>query len=141
MPAWCEIELDRRTIPGETAEQVAGELRAVAERVTARDPRVRAELLATSFEAACEVDPAAPVVLAAGAALGDLGLDAATLGMPGATDARILIHEAGVPAVVLGPGDLALAHSTAERIPLADLVTAARVYARLYARFLAPTRA
>ena len=58
--------------------------------------------------------------------------------MSGATDARILVHDAGVPAIVLGPGDLSLAHSTAERIPVADLVTAARVYARLYAAFLAP---
>jgi succinyl-diaminopimelate desuccinylase len=138
VPAWCEVEVDRRTLPGETSEQVTAELQAIVDRLAAADPRFRAEVHQTAFEVACEVHPEGPIVRAAGAALDALGLDSDPIGMAGATDARILQHEAGVPAIVLGPGDLSLAHSTAERVPVADLVTAARVYARLYAAFLAP---
>lgn len=139
VPAWCEIEVDRRTLPGETAEQVTAELRTIIERLRATDPDFHAEVHQTAFEVPCEVEPDAPVVSAATGALDALGLDTYLIGMSGATDARILVHEAGTPAIVLGPGDLSLAHSTAERVPVAELVTAARAYARLYAAFLAPT--
>jgi len=138
VPAWCEVEVDRRTIPGETAEQVAAEFQALFDRQAAEDPTFRAELAAQGFSPASEVDPAAPVVQAAVAALAGVGLSPEPVGFSAATDARILNLQAGVPAVVLGPGDLALAHSTAERIPVADLLAAARVYARLYATFLCP---
>jgi acetylornithine deacetylase/succinyl-diaminopimelate desuccinylase len=138
VPAWCEIEVDRRTLPGETAEQVTAELRAIVERLAAADPDFRAEIRQTAFEVACEVAPGAPIVRAATRALGALDLNTEPIGMSGATDARILVEEVGVPAIVLGPGDLSLAHSTAERIPVADLATAARAYARLYADFLVP---
>ena len=136
VPAWCEVEVDRRTLPGETAEQVTAEIEALISRLAAEDPTFRAEVRLDSFELACEVAPEALVARAAAAALADVGLPAQPTGMSGATDARILIHEAGVPAVVLGPGELGLAHSTQERIGVEELVTAARVYARLYARFL-----
>jgi succinyl-diaminopimelate desuccinylase len=138
VPAWCEVEVDRRTVPGETAEQVAAEFQAIFDRQAAEDPSFRAELGGQGFGPASEVDPDAAVVEAAAGALADVGLPDQPVGFSGATDARILNLEAGVPAVVLGPGDLALAHSTAERVAVADLVTAARVYARLYARFLCP---
>jgi len=138
VPAWCEVEVDRRTIPGETAGQVAAEFQAIFDRLAAEDPSFRAELGSQDFSPASEVAPDARVVRAAVAALTGTGLSPEPVGFSGATDARILNLQAGVPAVVLGPGDLALAHSTAERIPVADLVTAARVYARLYATFLCP---
>ena len=138
VPAWCEVEVDRRTLPGETADQVTAELQAIVDRLAAADPGFRAEVLPTDFELAYEVDARAPIVRVATAALEAVGLGTEPFGMSGATDARILSQEAGTPAIVLGPGDLSLAHSTAERIPVADLVTAARVYARLYAGFLAP---
>jgi acetylornithine deacetylase/succinyl-diaminopimelate desuccinylase len=138
VPSWCEVEVDRRTLPSETPAQVTAELRAIVDDLAAADPSFRAEVRPIRLEPACEVEPGAPVARAAAAALAAVGLQDGPIGMSGATDARILVHDAGVPAIVLGPGDLSLAHSTAERIPVADLVTAARVYARLYAAFLAP---
>jgi succinyl-diaminopimelate desuccinylase len=138
VPAWCEIEVDRRTLPGETADQVTAELEAIVERLQAADPGFHAKVQRTAFEVACEVEPDAPIVRAATSALAGLDMDTDPIGMSGATDARILQQEAGVPAIVLGPGDLSLAHSTAERVPVADLLTAARAYARLYTGFLAP---
>ena len=137
VPAWCEVEVDRRTLPGETAEQVTAELQAIVDRLADGDPEFRGEVRPTAFEVASAVGLDAPVVRAATAALRDLGLSTEPIGMAGATDARIL-DEAGIPAIVFGPGDLALAHSTAERIPVAELTTAARAFARLFAAYLAP---
>jgi acetylornithine deacetylase/succinyl-diaminopimelate desuccinylase-like protein len=71
----------------------------------------------------------------ASGALASLGLDIDPIGMSGASDARILAYEAGVPAIVMGPGDLSLAHSAAGRIPVFRHRTGQ------YTNFLAPAPA
>ncbi len=50
--------------------------------------------------------------------------------MPAFTDAA-LFQDAAIPAVVFGPGDLGLAHSDGEGIPISQLGQATRVYAAL----------
>jgi len=42
-----------------------------------------------------------------------------------------------VPTIVLGPGSLTVAHTANESVPVADLVAAARAYARIFVGFLA----
>ena len=49
------------------------------------------------------------------------------------TDLR-LYAAAGVPTLHYGPGDLALAHGPRERVPVAEVVTAARAFALLTLR-------
>ncbi len=49
---------------------------------------------------------------------------------PSVSDAGWLA-QAGIPTVIYGPGSLTEAHTTNESIAIADLITAARVYARL----------
>jgi acetylornithine deacetylase len=49
-------------------------------------------------------------------------------GLPVFTDAALL-QAAGIPAVLCGPGDIALAHSDDESVPLSDLELAAKIYA------------
>jgi len=53
--------------------------------------------------------------------------------LPGGSDLR-LYAAAGIPAMHYGPGDLRLAHGPAERVPVAELVTAARAFALLVLR-------
>jgi acetylornithine deacetylase/succinyl-diaminopimelate desuccinylase-like protein len=50
--------------------------------------------------------------------------------MPAFSDAA-LFQDAAIPAVVFGPGDLGLAHSDGEGIPISQLGQATRVYAAL----------
>ena len=52
----------------------------------------------------------------------------ALIGWPAFTDAALL-QNAGIPALVFGPGDLNLAHSDRECVPLSEVITAAVVYA------------
>jgi acetylornithine deacetylase len=49
------------------------------------------------------------------------------------TDLR-LYAAAGIPTLHFGPGDLHLGHSPGERVPLAEVVTAARAFALLTLR-------
>jgi acetylornithine deacetylase len=41
IPEFCEIEIDRRTLPGENSEQVLKEIEAVLEAIALRDPTIR----------------------------------------------------------------------------------------------------
>jgi acetylornithine deacetylase len=50
-------------------------------------------------------------------------------------DGATLTAEAGIPAICLGPGDIALAHTTEERVPVADLVACAQTLALSAMRF------
>ena len=60
----------------------------------------------------------------------------ANVGFSGITDARYYLNEARIPTVILGPGPLTRAHTADEWVAVDDLVTAARVYARLFVAFL-----
>ncbi len=53
--------------------------------------------------------------------------------LPSGTDLR-LYAAAGIPAIHYGPGDLHLAHGHEERVPIAEVVTAARAFALLALR-------
>jgi acetylornithine deacetylase/succinyl-diaminopimelate desuccinylase len=57
---------------------------------------------------------------------------------PAWTDGGLLAVHAGIPTVILGPGDLALAHSPREAVPVAELAAAARIYAAAALAFCAP---
>jgi acetylornithine deacetylase len=57
--------------------------------------------------------------------------------VPAGTDLR-LYAAAGLPTLHYGPGDLRLAHGPAERVPVADLATAARALTLLVLRTACP---
>ena len=57
--------------------------------------------------------------------------------MPGATDGTVITSRTGIPSVVYGPGGKWIAHQADEFVEVADIVTAANVYAETARRFLA----
>jgi acetylornithine deacetylase len=64
----------------------------------------------------------------------ELGRPAQQAGMPYGADMR-LFTERGIPCVMAGPGGLELLHAVDERVPVAELVTTARVIARVASGF------
>ena len=83
------------------------------------------------------VDPSEPIVAAATRAWREcLGREPVLGTFPGGTDAKSLT-ERSIPAVPgIGPGALRRAHGPDEYVEIAELVTAARLYARTAAHFL-----
>ena len=59
-------------------------------------------------------------------------------GVPGSTDGTILRTALGIPIVTFGPGNRLIPHQVDERVPIAELVEAARCYAAAALRFLGP---
>ena len=51
------------------------------------------------------------------------------LGEPYGADMRLLVNEGQTPTVIFGPGDVRVAHSADERVPLAEVEACARVLA------------
>jgi acetylornithine deacetylase len=129
VPDWCEIEIDRRVIPGERTadclEQVAAFLRQrVGDAVEWEflPPWVNMPPLAQDPEKSSEwVESVRAAVAEATSRTPQLG------GVPFGTDAGPL-GEAGLPCLVFGPGDIAQAHTRDEWIEIDQVRAAVDAY-------------
>jgi acetylornithine deacetylase/succinyl-diaminopimelate desuccinylase family protein len=140
VPDRCVVDIDRRVIPGETDPQaVLAPFRALAEDIRSKHPEVRIEVKVREWTDAAEAPAGSAIAaLARGAVAAETGALAADVGFSGITDARFYLNDAAIPTVILGPGSLTVAHTANEWVAIEDLVTAARVYARIFAGFLTP---
>jgi acetylornithine deacetylase/succinyl-diaminopimelate desuccinylase len=144
----CRLTLDRRSVPGETFETITAELERLLRAVEAEMPGLATTLarvpggMATMDHGPTVVDADHPLARAVAAACEAVtGARQAPGAFPAWTDAALLANFGGIPAVVLGPGDLAVAHSPREFVPLAEVAAAARIYAAAALRFCAGTDA
>lgn len=113
VPDRCVIEIDRRTLPGETGPGVRREmLRFLKD----RGLKVSFADLKGVPAPALETDPALPAVREFMASVGR----PRALGVHYFCDAAILAM-GGTPCVVFGPGDIAQAHTAREWISIASL--------------------
>lgn len=136
VPDRCVIEIDRRTIPGETTDEVLAELEQVLAGVRETVPRLRARVELHDGAEPSEMPAGAALFTLLGEAAGAFGVESSELGFLGASDARFLINQAGIPSIICGPGDLRLAHTTGEYVEIDNLVRATKMYAYAIARFL-----
>jgi succinyl-diaminopimelate desuccinylase len=138
VPDRCEVDIDRRLIPGERdRELVLAPFRALAEDLRVAHSEVRIETAVREWTDAAEAPSDSSIAAAARHSVAsETGRDPADVGFTGITDARFYINDARIPTVVLGPGSLAVAHTADEWVRIDELVTAARVYARIFSGFL-----
>jgi len=113
-PARCLLSLERRTVPGESAEAVRRECESLVEGIEGAEARLG--LVREPFS----VDPAAEVVSAVSrAAEAVTGSDAVHYGETYWMDAAF-IQAAGIPTAVFGPGGEG-AHAVEEWVDLASV--------------------
>lgn len=112
------------------------ELRRLLDLVEKEMPGLRTELdrvpggMSTLEHVALKTEADAPIALAVGRAVGELSGSRAEQGdFPAWTDGALLAGFASIPTVILGPGDLQLAHSPREAIEVDQVLDAARLYA------------
>ena len=128
-PDACRLLLERRTMPGESADDSFADFQAVLDDLASREPKVDATLELTLSRPGTEVPVDHPLVeglLKAGKAH---GLPATVLGMTAWVDAAFL-NEAGIPAVCYGPGSIEQAHTVDEWVDIAEVRTCAEVLER-----------
>jgi acetylornithine deacetylase len=126
----CRLEIERRTVPGETEDQVLAELRAITDALASEDATFRASVRPMLTRGSFEVRRDAPIVNAVlGAATRVLGATPEVVGQPYWMDAALL-SAVGIDTVVIGPTG-AGAHALEEWVDLesieqvADILTAA----------------
>ena len=129
-PDRCTLRIERRTIPGEDAEQVRREIEDACARAAKGRTNFRAEVAVTFAQAPSDVPLDAPIVTALSTALGSCGEPASIEGMTAWTDAALL-NAAGIPAICFGPGDITLAHAAEEYVSVAEIERATKVLAQL----------
>ncbi|MFE7225677.1 M20 family metallopeptidase [Nocardioides sp. NPDC057577] len=133
--AHCRITADRRLLPGESAQDVRLEVERRLEALGLADRGLTLDVRMTMNMPGFETSGDDPIVDDVAAALTAAGAPSPTpTGWTAACDGGF-VASAGIPVVVLGPGSVAdQAHRPDESVEVADLVTAARVYADLLAR-------
>ncbi|MCC6778190.1 MAG: M20/M25/M40 family metallo-hydrolase, partial [Hyphomicrobiales bacterium] len=125
----CRLDIERRTIPGEAADQVRAELQAIIDRLAAQDPAFSASLEIGVVRQPFEVAEDAAILTTLREAYSQvLGQPVESVGEPWWTDAA-LFSAAGIPTVLFGPygeGE----HGEEEWIDLDSLHSFAQVLAR-----------
>lgn len=129
-PEACVLRLERRTLPGERAEDAVDEVRAACERVRQRIPSFNADVRFVFAQEPSDVALDAPVVTALCRALERHGEAAPMEGLSAWTDAALL-NAAGIPAICFGPGDIAMAHSPEEWVRVDEIERATAVLTSL----------
>ncbi len=113
VPDSCSIQIDRRTLPGETEASVRREIAALLESKKL-SATISSAKLAPAL--ALETDDKLPLVQAFLRSVGQ----SRPAGVDYFCDAAVL-SAGGIPSVVFGPGDIAQAHTADEWISLAGL--------------------
>ncbi len=129
----CRISLDRRLLPGESAERIAGWLMAAAAEVGITGDGIGLDVEVTMEMPGFITDHDSPAVTTLEAAA-----EAVTGQVPECTvwtaacDGGYIARDLGIPTIVYGPGSISeQAHHVDEAIEVAEIVRACRVYRQL----------
>ena len=127
IPSVCEIEIDRRILPGEDPLDVRKSIQAVLDRISLADSSIEIETSEPFID--FPLDPLSNVEFAAqiSKSLDSLGFADELLGVAYGTDASTY-SIARLPAVVIGPGSIDQAHTKDEWIELQELDKAVVIY-------------
>ena len=130
-PSRCVLEGERRTVPGESSVQVEAELDELLRGLAREDPQFKSTWRTVASRQPLEIDEHEEIVRLVREHAGT----ATVSGERYWTDAA-LIAEAGIPAVVFGPGGEG-AHADVEWVSVADVERCAEVFVAVAAEFCA----
>lgn len=126
-PAYCKLQIERRTLPGETPEGVQAQLQAILDRCASTDSTFKAKLTPGLARDAFELNEDTPLVQLCRQQLTQVtGSPAKLSGVSYWADSG-LFSAAGVPTILLGPRGFG-AHGPVEWVDLDTVQQCANVY-------------
>ena len=125
-PDRCSVQIERRTIPGETAADFVREVEDACARVRASGTPLEAEIIPGFSQLPNDTPATHAVVRTLAKSLDRMGERAPVEGLPCWTDAALL-SAAGIPAICFGPGDIGLAHAAEEYVDIGEIERATGV--------------
>jgi acetylornithine deacetylase len=133
-PERCVLEIERRTLPGESTADVERELHELLALAREADPRLTTQLRMGLVREPFQVDPSAGIVATLrAAAVQTLGTEPEIVGHKAWMDAAF-IAAAGIPTVVFGPTGEG-AHAVEEHVELDSVEQVAEVVIETARRF------
>ncbi|MGI9474048.1 MAG: M20 family metallopeptidase [Rubripirellula sp.] len=130
VPPHCEIELDRRMLPGETPEGVLAHYQTLLDGVMAHNPQIRATMLPPMLtDVPLETPVESDAVRQMQGVLSSLDLNPEPIGVPFCSDAS-KFGQLGIPSMILGPGNIDQAHANNEFVDCRQVLQACKVYQR-----------
>ena len=127
-PARCCLQMERRTLPGESLTTAEDELRAAVSELSAQDPQFEAEVRLLLARPPYAIGAEHGVTQQLAAAMRSASLEVRMEGLSYWTDAAVL-GAAQIPTVLFGPRGQGL-HSTSESVVIEDLEVCRQVLAR-----------
>jgi len=135
VPEQCEIELDRRILPGELPEVVIAEFeQQLRHYIEQENLQVKVTVRELLLDWALQTPQDAAVVSFAREAARALDLSDELIGVTYGSDASKLQRQ-GIPTIVYGPGSIAQAHSKEEWVSVREVGLAADFYYQLARSF------
>ncbi|HVL67708.1 MAG TPA: ArgE/DapE family deacylase [Vicinamibacterales bacterium] len=134
-PDRCRLQMERRTVPGETDATALAEVQGVLAGLREEDAEFTAVARVVFSRPPYEAPPAHELVGLLRDCATRYACEVPTIGMSFWTDAAVL-GAAGIPSVLFGPGGSGL-HSTEEYVHVAEVITCRDVLADLAERWLA----
>src|ERR1051325_6846830 len=134
-PDRCTLSIERRTIPGESPDQVVAETQALCDAVAKRHLAFDGRLTMTLAQPPSDVATSAPIAKALRSSIDVVSATGESIpvrieGMSAWTDAALL-NDADIPAICFGPGDIALAHAAEEYVDRKEIELATNVLTEL----------
>ena len=126
VPDRCRIEIDRRTLPGETEDEILQSVRHVLREVPNWEfepPHI--------FIRGMEVPEDHPFVERLAAAINERTGGCILETAQYATNAGVY-NKSGIPTIVFGPGDIAQAHTSAEFVEIDQVIRCSEILARFF---------
>ncbi|MEW6375141.1 MAG: M20 family metallopeptidase [Thermodesulfobacteriota bacterium] len=137
VPDRCEIELDRRMVPGEKKEEVLKGMKGVLDSLQSQDPHFQYRIEEIDFAEPSEIDPGEEIVRIGVEAIQEVrGEEPKIRGFSGFTDARFYINQCHLPTLIFGPGGVDQSHTTDESVEVDALVQAAHIYGLMLINYL-----
>ncbi len=130
VPAHCMIDVNRRLAPGESAEIELAQVEGILQTLRERDPLINVHQGDGDAVVPLAADVNLPFADRSATVLTGAGISSQVTGAPYTTNGNHF-GAAGLVTVVLGPGDIAQAHTKDEWLEVAELTRGVAVYRTL----------
>ena len=141
VPDRCEIELDRRILPGEKKGEIVREVKEILDSLRLQDPLFQYQMEEIDSAEPSEVNPEEEIVRMGVEAIHQVTGESRPLrAFSGFTDSRYYINQCRIPTLVLGPGETNQIHTKDESVEVEALVWAAHIYALIVINYLSRKR-
>ena len=137
IPDTCSISIDRRMVPGQTEEMIAEKIEQVLKEYKLENPAINIEMKKIRCTRPAITELSEPITKLVLRVVGEeFGKKIIPTGLKACCDMTFLRNEGNMPVVIIGPGDIGMAHKKNEYVDIESLYKASRIYGKIAIEWL-----